>query len=243
MDMLGLAIICVFLFIATLGLKDLTAESLLYPLCLMLVLILVSESDLVEPRAQFSTLRDLVFIAFFIHFFNFLCQGSLAGQLGIRPRTVRGLVGIVFCPFLHQWSNNSKEHIFGNTTAFITLGSLMVLQIGGEMFYKLTACIALLSGAIIWLLGVSYGVYFGASAVVYGFMAFLVTLAVISGRLVPMLFAIAAVIAYRRLFQQILLGKDSFGHSAGFAAGSIIAILSTASESFKTLLELIPAIN
>ncbi|MEB3357263.1 MAG: rhomboid family intramembrane serine protease [Synechococcales bacterium] len=239
MEALGFAIVCIFLLIRLLNLKDKVAESLLYPLTLMLVLIAVSESSLLDVRTQFSVLRDFIFIAFVVHFFNFLCQGGLASQLGIRPRTVRGLFGIVFCPFLHQWEKNHKDHIFGNTAAFITLGWLIILQLGGELFYKLTVCIALLSGAAIWLLGDRRFTYFGASAVTFGFMGFLAAFAAISRQSTALFFAAAAIIAYSWHYQKILQGQDSFGHGVGFVSGITIATLSLSSDRFIMLLEAI----
>ncbi len=50
-------------------------------------------------------------------------QGGLAG-LGIHPRSLVGLVGILFAPFIHV----SFAHLIANTIPLAVLGWLVMLQ-------------------------------------------------------------------------------------------------------------------
>lgn len=89
---------------------------------------------------------------------------------GIRPRTARGLFGIVFAPFLHA----GFGHLIANTIPFAILGAVIGLE-GTRQIAEVTATVALVSGAGVWLLGASNSVHLGASGVVFGFITYLVT--------------------------------------------------------------------
>ena len=67
---------------------------------------------------------------------------------GVRPRTMTGLRGIVFAPFLHA----GFGHLAANTIPFIVLGWLVMLRSTGD-FFVVTAVSAAVSGLGVWLFG------------------------------------------------------------------------------------------
>lgn len=90
-------------------------------------------------------------------------------RYGVRPRSLAGLEGILFAPWLHA----NFAHILANSGALIVLGWLtMWPRISG--FWAATAGSMLGAGLCAWLLGSPYSIHIGASGVVFGYGAFLV---------------------------------------------------------------------
>jgi Rhomboid family len=97
-------------------------------------------------------------------------DGHRLDQYGVQPRTLIGLRGIVFAPFLHVgW-----QHLIGNTVPFAILGVLIALS-GVVRFVKANVIIALCSGAGMWVFGQSGSVHLGASGMVFGYLGFLLS--------------------------------------------------------------------
>ena len=89
-------------------------------------------------------------------------------QWGITPRTLKGLIGVFFAPFLH----GSFTHILSNT---IPLAALLFLLFS---FYQSKSIpvlflIVVLGGLGVWIFGRS-ATHIGASGVIYGLVSFLV---------------------------------------------------------------------
>src|SRR6186997_2116975 len=96
-----------------------------------------------------------------------LTGGALLSY-GIIPRTVIGLRGIVFAPFLH----GSFAHLLANTVPFVVLGWLVMLR-DKRHFGRVTIAAALGSGLLSWLLGAPGSVHIGASGVIFGYLGYL----------------------------------------------------------------------
>jgi membrane associated rhomboid family serine protease len=103
--------------------------------------------------------------------------GRLDG-LGIEPRQVDGLTGVVLAPFLH----GGFGHLISNTVPFVVLGALVALS-GLARLLLVTVIVVLVSGIGTWLVAPSATVHIGASGVVFGFAAYLVARGVFDRRL------------------------------------------------------------
>ena len=96
---------------------------------------------------------------------------DLAGTFGLRPRTARGLIGILTAHFLH----GSFAHLAANSVGLLILGwascGYSRALTGAAVGYAM-----LCSGAFAWCFG-SWGepgeVHIGASGVIFGLMGFL----------------------------------------------------------------------
>lgn len=110
----------------------------------------------------------LIGILWLIHIINCITRYHLNG-LGIRPRDLRGLPGIVFSPFLHGDFN----HLFFNTLPLLVLSDL-ILPEGKIIFYYVSSTIILLSGLLIWLFG-QRGIHIGASSLIMGYFGYLLS--------------------------------------------------------------------
>ncbi len=108
-----------------------------------------------------------------IWLFNLLhwALGSPLMVLGIRPRRFSGLIGILFCPLLHQNFN----HLFFNSIPLFVLG-LILLTESLHTFLAISALIAVLGGLGVWLLARSAR-HIGASGLISGYFGYVLILA------------------------------------------------------------------
>jgi membrane associated rhomboid family serine protease len=111
----------------------------------------------------------MVVVMWVVEVVNSLDHYSLAAHLGIEPRQVDGLDGIVFAPFMH----GSWGHLIGNTVPFVVLGGLIGLS-GLARVAAVTAIVAVVGGGGVWLLAGSHTNHIGASGLVFGYAAYLV---------------------------------------------------------------------
>ena len=95
-------------------------------------------------------------------------SGGALLTFGVIPRTITGLRGILFAPFLH----GSLNHIVANSIPFVILGWLVMLR-DARHFIPVTLYSMLGSGLLAWLLGAPRSVHIGASGVIFGYLGFL----------------------------------------------------------------------
>jgi membrane associated rhomboid family serine protease len=89
---------------------------------------------------------------------------------GIAPRDADGLDGILWAPFLHD----GFGHLIGNTLPFLVLGAGIALA-GLARVAAVTAVVVLVGGLGTWVTGPENTIHIGASGVVFGYAAYLVT--------------------------------------------------------------------
>jgi membrane associated rhomboid family serine protease len=95
-------------------------------------------------------------------------NGRLDGY-GIRPRSLTGLEGIAFAPFLHA----GFGHLFSNSLVFAVLGVIAYAAVTLRRFLAVIVITALSSGLGAWLFGAPHTVVIGASGVIFGLLGFL----------------------------------------------------------------------
>lgn len=171
-------------------------------------------------------LRDSVLVAWLVSLFNILfLRNALGRVLGIRPRQLVGLPGILCSPFLHR----DIGHLIANTVPFVVLGWLILLQSnfqGGGNFPAITVTILLISGAGTWLFG-REAVHLGASSIVFGYIGFLLVNVYAAGpTLLTLGVAVLVVWMYGSQLWNILPSSEQKtmsweGHLFGFMGGVI----------------------
>jgi len=142
-------------------------------------------------------------------------------QFGVLPKTVKGLKGIIFSPFIHK----DLTHLFNNSYPILVLGGFLfsvyrkiAVQIFGWLFF--------ISGFWLWIIG-RPSFHIGASGVIYALASFLFVSGVI--RKNPRLAAVSCLIIflYGSMIWGIIPTKESIsweGHLAGFFSGILVAI-------------------
>ena len=76
-----------------------------------------------ELRAQGSILGGFVALFWLLELVDWIFLRGAMDRFGVRPRTLAGLWGILFGPFLHA----GFGHLVANTVPFIVLGWFSVL--------------------------------------------------------------------------------------------------------------------
>jgi membrane associated rhomboid family serine protease len=142
---------------------------------------------------------------------------------GIRPRTVDGLRGIAFAPFLHR----GFTHLAGNSILFFALGWLILLH-NIRDFVIVTLLALLVSGLGVWLLGASRSVHIGASGVIFGYLGCLLLRGYFQRSVGAILLSLLVSAVYGGLLWGILpfaVGISWEGHLFGFLGGVLAAYL------------------
>lgn len=149
--------------------------------------------------------------------------GGRLDRLGIEPRDVDGLTGVVLAPFLHA----GFGHLLSNTVPFLLLGALIALS-GLARVLAVTAVVALASGLGTWLVAPSPSLHLGASGVVFGYTTYLLTRGVFDRRVLYVVGGVAVAFVYGSSLLFGLLPRPGIswqGHLFGAAGGVLAAWL------------------
>lgn len=121
-----------------------------------------------SPSLALSILSATAFVALL---WWIQLSAALLGEdfswLGVAPREVAGLVGVLTAPLIH----GSFEHIFANTLPLLVLGSFLLYGYPRSRWW-VVALIWLGSGIGVWLTA-RPGPHIGASGLAHGLMFFL----------------------------------------------------------------------
>lgn len=174
-----------------------------------------------QIRDRALTLIGFVGVLWVAHGINVVLDYELTPLLGLAPRRIDGLEGVVAMPFLHgDWT-----HLQRNTVPLLALGALILWSAPGR-FWPATILIMLLSGLLIWFFG-REALHIGASALVFGWMGFLVARAFIARTRAALVSCLVAVAVFGA---EMLLGLSPAqegiswdGHLAGLVAGVVAA--------------------
>lgn len=141
---------------------------------------------------------------------------------GLEPRDLGGLVGIPAMPVLH----GSIAHAAANTPPLLILGT-MGLMVAPRRFLAASIAIVAVSGLAVWLLARGNALHVGASGLIFGWAAFLVTLGAIERSLPALAGAAAVILVYGGMFWGVLPQVGSAisweAHLFGALAGAGVA--------------------
>lgn len=180
-------------------------------------------NGLIDSRNIHSIKRDLMGVCIFIAIIwvaFFLDRFLPLENLGLVPRTMRGLTGIVAMPFLH----GDFKHLLGNT---IPLAVTMLLMAGSRANSgAIVAIIALLCGVGLWIFGRT-ALHIGASGVVFGLITFHVFAGIFEKRLQSVLISVVVGLLYASTLLQGVVpfqpGVSWEGHLIGALSGALVA--------------------
>ena len=138
---------------------------------------------------------------------------------GVRPRTLRGLFGVVLAPFLHS----GFGHLFANTIPFLVLGAVIAVGSVGR-FVQVSVIVGLTSGLGTWLFAAPGTVHIGASGLVFGYLTYLVARGFFAGRILWIIGGVVVLLFYGGILWGLLPrpGVSWTGHVFG-AVGGVLA--------------------
>lgn len=123
-----------------------------------------------DPRKQGVVLVfAMLAVMWAVEIIDSIANGRL-DRHGIEPRQLDGLEGVVAAPFLHA----DFGHLIGNSVPFAVLGAAIALS-GALRVALVTGIVALVGGLGTWLVAPSNTIHIGASGLVFGFAAYLIS--------------------------------------------------------------------
>lgn len=177
-------------------------------------------------KEEFNKIKDSFFISFFfvaamvaiLSLENMLNVDF--GSFGVYPRTLSGLKGILFSPFIH----GDATHLFNNSIPLLVLGT-MLFYFYRKISWEVAIIIWLVSGVWLWIIGrPSY--HIGASTFVYGLAAFLFFSGVLRRNVNLLTISLLVVFLYGSLIWGIFPIEEHIsweGHLSGAMAGTVVA--------------------
>jgi membrane associated rhomboid family serine protease len=172
-------------------------------------------------KSQAIILGGFVVLIWFLELIDMVILDGSLDKLGVQPRSLMGLRGILFMPFLH----NGLGHVVANTIPFLVLGWLVMVRRMSD-FLVVTAVVIVVSGLGVWLFGSSNSTHVGASGLVFGYFGFLLLRAYFERSLIAILVAILVVFLYGGLIfglSPLQIGVSWQAHLFGFIGGALAA--------------------
>lgn len=178
----------------------------------------ISLNEIIEQtQNNLQTLGIILLILWTIYFMTRFIVPNLL-LLGIIPRHIAGIPGILFAPLLHANFN----HLFFNSVPLLVLSDFILVN-GLHYFLTITLMITLISGLAIWCFA-KPGLHLGASALITGYWGFLVCSIYQSNTLTTLILGIISLYYFAGIFFGICPGKKGVsweGHLFGLIAGII----------------------
>ena len=180
-------------------------------------------SDVVQAfKHNLLVALAIIGVLVIIHIVNNL-TGNRLTRLGIIPRHIIGLRGIIFSPFLH----GSWNHLILNSLPLLILSSLLMIH-GLLALGVITVIIVLVGGVLTWCFG-KHGLHIGASSLIMGYWSYTLTQAIVDFNVVNLLISLLCLFYLGHLIINIFpSGKKGIsweGHFFGALAGVLAVYL------------------
>jgi membrane associated rhomboid family serine protease len=189
----------------------------------------------VDPR---SWLGSLILIALFAAVLWAVQIANAADDYayGLRPRSERGLWGVLTQPFLHA----SYGHLASNTLPLVLIGWVVMLA-GPRLWALVSLIVVVVGGLLTWLVAPSDQVIVGASGLVFGWLGYLIARAIFSRSIKWIFSAIAVLVIFGTLLAGLIPSLHSdvswqshvCGFVAGVAAGAVLHQRGTELRRFR----------
>ena len=183
-----------------------------------------------EFQKQVFILGFTIGIFWILELMDVFLLNDRLNSFGIEPRTLSGLQGLIFAPFLH----GGLGHLVANTVPFLTLGWLTMIQETSD-FYIVSLVTMLVGGLGVWLFGATGSVHIGASILIFGYLGFLLLRGYFQKNIPSILLSVIVFFLYGGLVWGVLPSQPGIsweGHLFGFLGGSIAAWMIAKEKKF-----------
>jgi membrane associated rhomboid family serine protease len=170
----------------------------------------------------FGLLAAIVALMWVVEVINSLDSNQLDND-GIYPRDLGRLWGIFTAPFLHL----SFAHLISNTVPFVFMGLIIALR-GAVRLAIVTLIVIVIGGLGTWLIAPAHSVTVGASGVVFGYAAYLLTRGLFDRSLLELLTGVVVGVVWGgALITSVVprYGVSWQGHVCGAVGGVVAAWL------------------
>ncbi len=156
-------------------------------------------------------------------------------QWGVIPRSTSGLPGILSMHFLH----GSFGHLLSNSVPLLIL--LLLLVLARQDAIRIAIVIAILAAGLLWIVGRN-ATHIGASVLVFGLIAFLITSGFVEKRFLVILISFVVLFFFGGSLLWGIMpsfgGRVSWeGHLCGVIAGTCLAFLSPLSSKHPVFVQ------
>jgi len=134
---------------------------------------------------------------------------------GVFPRTLSGLKGVLFAPFIH----GSTEHLFNNSFPILILGTAL-LYYYGRLGLKVFIIMYLLNGMLVWI-SARESFHIGASGIVYALSGFLFLSGLLRKEKKLIALSLLVTFMYGSLFWGIFPVKEHISWESHFWGGVV----------------------
>ncbi|KTC88648.1 rhomboid family intramembrane serine protease [Fluoribacter dumoffii] len=189
-----------------------------------------------QTNNNIPTLEIILLIPWLFFFVSLVFKGILL--LGIIPRHVRGLPGILFAPLLHANFN----HIFFNSIPLVVLSNFILIN-GLTYYIVVTVLITVLSGIAVWLFA-KPGLHIGASGLITGYWGFLVSNIYQTATLTTIILGVISIYYFAGIFFGIFPKEKGISwesHLFGLLAGLGVSYLLGLYPDFLQMLQVPPS--
>jgi membrane associated rhomboid family serine protease len=169
-----------------------------------------------------------------INIFNWV-SGSPLNILGIYPRHIFGLVGILFSPILHR----NFSHLLLNSIPLFCLGLALLATSGALTFLWITLVVMVIGGLGVWLFA-RKGMHIGASSLVSGYFGYILVSAYKQPGVITIVLAVFVAYYFGGIFFGIFPKEKHVsweGHFFGFVSGILCAYLPNLLTYFSHLFQ------
>ncbi|WP_224483793.1 rhomboid family intramembrane serine protease [Robertkochia aurantiaca] len=179
-----------------------------------------------ERELEFSLLVVIYPLFFAIIIWSVYWMELLTGEdltrLGIMPRKLSGVPGIILSPFIHS----SLEHLWNNTLPLIILSSAL-FYFYRKISWKVLIYGLLISGMLTWLIG-RQAYHIGASGMIYTLVSFIFFKGIMAGNYRLIALSLLVVFLYGSMIWYVIPVNDEIsweGHLSGALAGLFLAFV------------------
>ena len=163
-----------------------------------------------------------VVLMWFVYFVE-ITFGYNFTKWGIYPRTLSGLRGVIFSPFIHS----TIKHLFNNTLPILILSSAL-FYFYRNIGWKVLLFGWILSGFFTWIIG-RYSFHIGASGLIYVLVSFILFKGLFTGNFRLIALSLVVVFIYGSMFWYVLpIAEERIsweGHLAGFISGIFLSFV------------------
>ena len=148
--------------------------------------------------------------------------GFRFNDFGVYPRTLSGLKGIVFSPFIHS----SMEHLYHNSIPLLVL-SMALFYFYREIAWKVILYGILFSGLLTWCIGRPAN-HIGASGLIYVLMSFILFKGIFAKHFRLIALSLLVVFLYGSMIWYVFPIKENMsweGHLSGLIVGFVFALI------------------